>query len=102
VSYHCIGYYPEIKQVVGIPLASPHSWNGQLQGGGHVLASGSLLLLLPCYLLKKCTAIETCLLEGQIKSGWDRGADSALGRGLREAGPWFLGGRAALLACSEL
>jgi hypothetical protein len=29
--------------------------------------------------------------------GWDRGADSALGRGLREAGPWFFGGRAALL-----
>jgi hypothetical protein len=30
-------------------------------------------------------------------SGWERGADSALGQGLREAGPWFWGGRAALL-----
>jgi hypothetical protein len=28
---------------------------------------------------------------------WERGADSALGRGLREAGPWVFGGRAALL-----
>ena len=29
--------------------------------------------------------------------GWERGADSALGWGLREAGPCFFGGRAALL-----
>jgi hypothetical protein len=26
------------------------------------------------------------------QGGWERGADSALGRGLREAGPWFCGG----------
>jgi hypothetical protein len=35
----------------------------------------------------------TCVTE----SGWERGADSVLGRGLREAGPWCFGGRAALL-----
>jgi hypothetical protein len=28
---------------------------------------------------------------------WESGADTAPGRGLWEAGPWFLGGQAALL-----
>jgi hypothetical protein len=42
------------------------------------------------------------LIKSKAQSGWDRGADSALGRGRQEAGPWFFGGAPALtgLYCS--
>jgi hypothetical protein len=36
VSYHCIGHYPKIKHIVSFPLVSPHSGNGQLQGGNAI------------------------------------------------------------------
>jgi hypothetical protein len=54
--------------------------------------------------LRKALAVYKPPPHQKKMSGWERGADSALGRGLREAGPCFFGGRAALLglsACSE-
>jgi hypothetical protein len=51
VSYHCIDCYPKTKQITRIPLVSPHSGNGQLQGGNAICfrewLTGPPLVLLP-------------------------------------------------------
>jgi hypothetical protein len=51
VSYHCIDCYPKTKQITRLPLVSPHSGNGQLQGGNAICSrewlTGPPLVLLP-------------------------------------------------------
>jgi hypothetical protein len=54
VSYHCIGYYPKIKQVVDSScIASFREWATAGGGMQYVLMSGSLRILLSCYHGKK-------------------------------------------------
>jgi hypothetical protein len=51
VRAHCLDYYPKTKHIVRFPSVSPHSGNGQLQGGNSICSREWLapppLVLLP-------------------------------------------------------
>jgi hypothetical protein len=59
--------------------------------------AGGLAEIAAAVLGTAATWVASTGSSSRAAGSWERGADSALGRGLREAAPCFLGGVLALL-----